>query len=170
MFQFPGLTPLKGGDWIAPAGFPHSDISGSKPACGSPKLFAACHVLHRRSVPRHPHVCTYPLDQLESLLPSKVVSEPQPLRLIHSISHLLTHLKPLLPTQARSTRARQCSLYSTTLDPAPPRSRTSRSRPGTHTQTLRAQAPSGDMKGIFQKARPAPKRAWTAGRERKTGS
>ena len=36
------------------AGFPHSDISGSKPACGSPKLFAACHVLHRLLAPRHP--------------------------------------------------------------------------------------------------------------------
>ena len=35
-------------------GLPHSDISGSAPACGSPKLIAACHVLHRRSKPRHP--------------------------------------------------------------------------------------------------------------------
>ena len=37
-------------------GFPHSDISGLKPACGSPKLFAACHVLHRHVSPRHPPV------------------------------------------------------------------------------------------------------------------
>ena len=36
------------------AGFPHSDISGSKLVCSSPKLFAACHVLHRLSAPRHP--------------------------------------------------------------------------------------------------------------------
>ena len=36
------------------AGLPHSDISGSKPACGSPKLFVACYVLHRLQVPRHP--------------------------------------------------------------------------------------------------------------------
>lgn len=34
--------------------FPHSDIHGSLPACGSPWLFAACHVLHRRLVPGHP--------------------------------------------------------------------------------------------------------------------
>ena len=34
--------------------FPHSDISGSKPICGSPKLFAAYHVFHRLLVPRHP--------------------------------------------------------------------------------------------------------------------
>ena len=39
---------------ISGGGFPHSDISGSTPACGSPKLIAACHVLHRRSKPRHP--------------------------------------------------------------------------------------------------------------------
>jgi hypothetical protein len=35
-------------------GFPHSDIPGSKPACGSPRLIAACHVLHRHRLPRHP--------------------------------------------------------------------------------------------------------------------
>jgi hypothetical protein len=36
------------------AGFPHSGITGSKPACGSPMLFAAYHALLRLSVPRHP--------------------------------------------------------------------------------------------------------------------
>ena len=36
------------------AGFPHSDIPGSKPACGSPRLIAACHVLLRLPTPRHP--------------------------------------------------------------------------------------------------------------------
>jgi hypothetical protein len=35
-------------------GFPHSEIFGSKGARASPKLIAACHVLHRLSVPRHP--------------------------------------------------------------------------------------------------------------------
>ena len=35
-------------------GLPHSDISGSKRACRSPKHIVACHVLHRLSVPRHP--------------------------------------------------------------------------------------------------------------------
>ena len=33
--------------------FPHSDISGSKLICSSPKLFAACHVLRRLPMPRH---------------------------------------------------------------------------------------------------------------------
>ena len=37
----------------SPAGFPHSDISGSMRMCRSPKLFAACHVLHRLLMPRH---------------------------------------------------------------------------------------------------------------------
>ena len=37
-----------------PAGFPHSEISGSKVACTSPKLIAACHVLLRLHAPRHP--------------------------------------------------------------------------------------------------------------------
>ena len=32
---------------------PHSDISGSTLICSSPKLFAACHVLHRLLMPRH---------------------------------------------------------------------------------------------------------------------
>ena len=39
---------------VCPAGFPHSDTPGSQPASGSPRLFAASHVLHRRLVPRHP--------------------------------------------------------------------------------------------------------------------
>ena len=59
MFQFPGFPPheLCIHSWVTglqPAGFPHSDIKGSMPACGSPLLFAACHVLLRRLVPWHP--------------------------------------------------------------------------------------------------------------------
>jgi hypothetical protein len=38
---------------INQSGFPHSEIPGSKPACGSPGLIAACHVLHRLLAPRH---------------------------------------------------------------------------------------------------------------------
>ena len=32
---------------------PHSEISGSRLICSSPKLIAACHVLHRLLMPRH---------------------------------------------------------------------------------------------------------------------
>ena len=34
-------------------GFPHSEIPGSMPICGSPRLIAACHVLLRLLMPRH---------------------------------------------------------------------------------------------------------------------
>ena len=33
--------------------FPHSEISGSKPVHGSPRLIAVSHVLHRHLAPRH---------------------------------------------------------------------------------------------------------------------
>ena len=39
---------------VRSAGFPHSDIRGSKVICTSPRLFAAYHVLLRLLVPRHP--------------------------------------------------------------------------------------------------------------------
>src|SRR6516225_870433 len=45
-------SPHAGGH--APAGFPHSEISGSRPVSGSPELIAAVHVLHRLWLPRHP--------------------------------------------------------------------------------------------------------------------
>jgi hypothetical protein len=38
---------------MTPTGLPHSEISGSTPACDSPELFAANHVLHRLLTPRH---------------------------------------------------------------------------------------------------------------------
>ena len=38
---------------VCSSGFPHSDIPGSMDICSSPRLFAACHVLLRLSVPRH---------------------------------------------------------------------------------------------------------------------
>lgn len=58
-FSSPGLPSITYGFsarylGITPSGFPHSDIPGSMPACGSPRLFAAYHVLLRLLVPRHP--------------------------------------------------------------------------------------------------------------------
>ena len=50
------------GVWIRTVfvrGFPHSDISGSRLICSSPKLFAAYHVFHRLLVPRHPPCALY---------------------------------------------------------------------------------------------------------------
>ena len=46
---------------------PHSDISGSTLICSSPKLFAACHVLHRLLMPRHSPCALYSLTCVEAL-------------------------------------------------------------------------------------------------------
>ena len=59
MFQFPefpsiGYVFTYGYLDITPSEFPHSEISGSKCMCHSPKLIAAYHVFHRLLVPRHP--------------------------------------------------------------------------------------------------------------------
>ena len=57
MFQFPGFASTAyvfSCRYPSRGGLPHSDIHGSTPARGSPWLFAACHVLHRLLVPRHP--------------------------------------------------------------------------------------------------------------------
>src|SRR3546814_6695857 len=89
MFQFPGFAsqpyefrlryPRKGG-------FPHSDIFGSKSARDSPKLFAACHVLHRLSVPRHPP------DALRRLISAKPFRRPRAEANPRHPEHLERHL------------------------------------------------------------------------------
>ena len=75
MFQFSGfaspklcihfgdILPIKPRPRLAPGlgfdgedGFPHSEICGSKVAHTSPQLIAACHVLHRLCMPRHPRI------------------------------------------------------------------------------------------------------------------
>ncbi len=58
-FSSPGSPPytyvFSAGYCASPrSGFPHSDIFGSSPVSGYPKLFAACHVLHRLLAPGHP--------------------------------------------------------------------------------------------------------------------
>ena len=66
---------------------PHSDIHGSTPARGSPWLFAACHVLHRLLVPRHPpnallSLETHPPELIRRLPPctETILSGQQPYR------------------------------------------------------------------------------------------
>ena len=46
-------------------GFPHSEILGSKPILGSPKLIAEYHVLHRLLLPRHPPNALFALDLIQ---------------------------------------------------------------------------------------------------------
>ena len=50
----PAYVFSRGSSEMTRKGLPHSEIPGSKPVCGSPRLIAACHVLHRFSAPRHP--------------------------------------------------------------------------------------------------------------------
>ena len=52
MFQFSAFAPIAG--YPRKGGLPHSEIFGSKTACVYPKLIAACHVLLRLQMPRHP--------------------------------------------------------------------------------------------------------------------
>ena len=50
------------------AGFPHSEICGSKLMCSSPQLIAACHVLLRLLMPRHSPCALSSLTFVESVL------------------------------------------------------------------------------------------------------
>jgi hypothetical protein len=69
-------------------GFPHSEICGSKGARASPHLIAACHVLLRLSMPRHPSEALIRLIILTKLAPrgarhsidkaEMVTSQPRP--------------------------------------------------------------------------------------------
>jgi len=58
-FSSPGAPlPIYVFNWemlrVLRSGFPHSDIPGSKPVHGSPRLFAVFRVLLRHLAPRHP--------------------------------------------------------------------------------------------------------------------
>ena len=65
---------------MTPAGFPHSGITGSTPACGSPMLFAAYHALLRLSEPRHPPCALISLGRI-------FLSDPRK-HFLHSCTHV----------------------------------------------------------------------------------
>ena len=75
------------------AGFPHSEIRGLTPMCGSPRLIAACHVLLRLLMPRHSPCALFSLTfvgvdfvsfasckHVSELTPSLLPSKLNPLR------------------------------------------------------------------------------------------
>ena len=121
MFQFPGFASSTyefSERYPLPGGLPHSDIHGSTPARGSPWLFAACHVLHRLLVPRHPPNALLIRDtpepnpkgsgphhaQKPSSDPLEAKSKDNP-----AITCLRTHtqqIHPRQPPQSRSRRTR----------------------------------------------------------------
>ena len=78
---------------IALPGFPIRKSVDITPMCGSPRLIAACHVLHRLLMPRHSPCALYSLTSSErisyrsfscvrenSLTPSLLLSKSKPLR------------------------------------------------------------------------------------------
>ena len=68
---------------VCSCGFPHSDIHGSKVICTSPWLFAAYHVFHRLSVPRHPPCALSCLTFVVPQFPAVWFSRCIPLMAIH---------------------------------------------------------------------------------------
>ena len=93
-------------------GLPHSDIHGSTPARGSPWLFAACHVLHRLLVPRHPPNALITLDNHGPILADQ--SFPPCTGAIHT-----QQTGPKLGPGCRSSRSHGKTLLSIhTWDPS----------------------------------------------------
>jgi hypothetical protein len=79
MFHFPSFASgayvfSAGCTGITRYGLPHSEIPGSTPVCGSPRLIAAVHVLHRLPMPRHP---PYALISLTLNFPPETRKESQ---------------------------------------------------------------------------------------------
>ena len=90
-------------------GLPHSDIRGSKGARPSPRLFAACHVLLRLLVPRHP------LNALLTLTISSLSPCAGRSRLTEICTHhaRLKHSPPRLPRTVRPRRSPGGTLHQT---------------------------------------------------------
>ena len=115
-------------------GFPHSEISGSKLICSSPKLIAAYHVLHRLLMPRHspcalisltssesasaplrfrPRLSPWPKTSLRSAVPP-LESKPARAGLLIRLGVRLRFLLPLLPNLVNSYR--QSIWFSMTVE------------------------------------------------------
>ena len=131
MFQFAGFaSPRHGFTWRYPkrGGLPHSEIPGSTVARTSPGLFAACHVLHRLSVPRHPPDALTSLAPLQEIAPGAgthpgtCTHVPAPAYPVH------THAPAPSPT-GEGTRMRKTSSSS-------------RCRKNRRTRSLRAARPT----------------------------
>src|SRR5271163_1036430 len=81
-----GITEIEGG-------FPHSEILGSKPVRGSPRLIAAYHVLHRLSAPRHPPDTLMTLDCSHNQRAYRRTDDRE--RKTDDYLHLFSFLRPL---------------------------------------------------------------------------
>ncbi len=71
-FSSPRWPPASGGmSCLQHDGLSHSEIRGSRAMCASPRLFAACHVLHRLREPRHPPCALIYLRRRSLFLPEE---------------------------------------------------------------------------------------------------
>ena len=76
---------------------PHSEISGSTLICSSPKLIAACHVLHRLLMPRHSPCALFSLtcskESSTSFRPSFQGNAGHPFRSASFVASVQTRLR-----------------------------------------------------------------------------
>ncbi len=93
-----GVTPDLG------AGFPHSEIDGSRDVCSSPSLIAAYHVLLRLHAPRHP--------------PCALCSLPK--EFIHRQTSVTRHSRTNPSGSHRKPCPNKTLQYSTVKEPRPP--------------------------------------------------
>src|SRR5215212_8061310 len=98
------------------AGFPHSEIRASKPACGSTRLIAACHVLHRLPVPRHP---PYALTILMVWIRAMQFSKTRRLRSRGRLKKEWPYATPATPEPKKALKTEQQLLESGGTNPPP---------------------------------------------------
>lgn len=93
-------------------GLPHSDIPGSQFVCNSPGLFAACHVLHRLPMPRHPPHALNSLTRLfvssARILKASCLIRSLCSKLLFKLSKNTNFSLDRRPAAALSRAARQC--------------------------------------------------------------
>ena len=117
--QLPRLR-SPGSGIIGEGGFPHSEICGSKVAHTSPQLIAACHVLHRLCMPRHPRIA------LTSRLRIHTISDKPGTRVADGAGRL--HKAPVAAPPRRSHSFTQLDKDYCEGMPLPPGRRTARSK------------------------------------------
>ena len=123
MFQFPGFaSPAYGFGRGSPVreGFPHSDTRGSTIARISPRLFAACHVLHRLLAPRHPPNALLSLYLSPAAARAQNQGAPVRQRACHRGTRSVTHTHSLdnLLSQARRLPDSPCGILAAQRLPA----------------------------------------------------
>ena len=140
MFQFAGFASLayefsQGYPDQVRGGLPHSEIPGSTIARISPGLFAACRVLHRLSVPRHPpdalclarsrrrglRPAPWGQAQTTSRNPAAHRGKPRWQACLRETRLRETRLRRQGPAAVLAGRQRAASLYEDTCPDGPPR-------------------------------------------------